>query len=231
MATASTNLLRDDIDLDGVVRIPPEAHTFAGFRKWVWSEDLPENMRVTFIEGDVYLDMSKQALQSHVAAKTGVYGTLIPLTSDEDLGEFYTDGALISNETAQVSNNPDGVAALWETIESGRVRFLENRGTELEIEGTPDWVMEIVSDGSVAKDTKRLRKRYHAAGIPEYWLIDARGDELDFQILIWRKSGYASAANKDGWQMSRVFGRAFRLTRQRNRRCAWTYSLRVKTDE
>jgi hypothetical protein len=28
-----------------------------------------------------------------------------------------------------------------------------------------------------------LRQQYYFAGIPEYWLINARGDDVDFQIL------------------------------------------------
>jgi Uma2 family endonuclease len=37
----------------------------------------------------------------------------------------------------------------------------------MELEGTPDWVLEVVSQSSVAKDTKWLRESYHKAGIPE----------------------------------------------------------------
>src|SRR5256885_8764701 len=44
----------------------------------------------------------------------------------------------------------------------------------LELEGTPDMVLEVVSESSVQKDTKRLRQLYWQAGIREYWLVDAR---------------------------------------------------------
>ena len=73
--------------------------------------------------------------------------------------------------------------------------------------------MEIVSNSSVVKDTRDLRAAYHAAGIREYWIIDARGAEIRFQILHWRKSAYFTAPRADGWQRSRVFSRWFELTR------------------
>ena len=83
----------------------------------------------------------------------------------------------------------------------------------IELEGTPDWIMEIVSPSSVTKDKKKLRRRYHKAGIAEYWLIDARGEEVDFQILIRGETDYEPAERVGNWQVSPVFGKKFRLRR------------------
>ena len=74
-------------------------------------------------------------------------------------------------------------------------------------------VLEIVSDGSVHKDTITLRKLYARAEIPEYWLVDVREERLEFSILRWSKKGYASVQTRDGWAKSEVFGKQFRLTR------------------
>jgi Uma2 family endonuclease len=102
------------------------------------------------------------------------------------------------------------VGILWESLESGIVRYVVNKKNQgMEIEGSPDWLLEIGSDGSVKKDKRDLRKAYHEAGVREYWIIDARGAEIDFQILHWRKTAYVAAPNKDGWQRSRVIGAAF----------------------
>jgi Uma2 family endonuclease len=81
----------------------------------------------------------------------------------------------------------------------------------LELEGTPDWVLEVVSQSSVAQDTEWLRVSYHRAGIPEYWLIDARFDELSFQVLRRRRDRFAVVAARGGWCRSQVFGHSFRL--------------------
>ena len=134
--------------LDGeCLRIPASARTLSGFREWAKSDELPEKLRVAFIDGEIYLDMS------------------------------------------------------WEEIET---------------------------HNSVKKDTDKLRKKYHQVGVKEYWLIDARGEELSFQILHWRKTGYAAAPSHEGWQRSRVFGRSFRLERTRDKRGLWRYRLQVR---
>ena len=40
------------------------------------------------------------------------------------------------------------------------------------IDGPPDWVVEIVSPDSVARDYREKHAAYEAAGIGEYWIID-----------------------------------------------------------
>lgn len=235
MATATPSAERRtrrvwEFGADKSLGIPPEAHTFQGFLDWVMADDFPEKLRVTFDDGWVGIDMCEEAIETHAKVKIGIFRTLIPVTEEEDFGELFLDGVLICNEEAAVSNNPDGLAARWESFESGRVRYVVRDGQNRALEGTPDWVMEIISNSSVAKDTKRLRAAYHRAKIPEYWLIDAREKEIDFQILSWRKSGYAAVPSKDGWTVSKVFGRSFRLTRKKDRLGGWKYTLEVRTD-
>ena len=88
--------------------------------------------------------------------------------------------------------------------------------------------MEIVSPGSVTKDTKKLRGCYHRAGIDEYWLIDARGEEVDFQILVHGKDEYEPANRTGKWQVSPVFGKKFRLRRVTDEMGDVDYRLDVK---
>ena len=211
------------------LHIPAEAHTLSGFRAWVLSDALPEKLPVAFIKGEVYLDMSKQDLWNHVAPKGEIFRVLLQLNHDLELGEFFMDGPLVTNESAEVSNNPDGVGMLHATLDAGRVRYLPGRkGQEVEIEGSPDWVLEVVSDSSVHKDNVQLRQAYHKAGIREYWLVDTRPAEIQFQILHWRPSGYVAASPKAGWHRSKVWNRSFRLSRTRNRRGGWQYLLEVR---
>jgi Uma2 family endonuclease len=204
--------------------------TFTGFREWATSPDFPEHVRAAFLDGEVYLDMSNEDPETHVSVKTEITAVLQPLVRSEKLGKFYSDGVLV-NEAAKVSNNPDACFFSRKALESGRVRVVPREGEQgryKEIEGTPDWVLEVLSDSSVKKDTEDLRKAYHKAGIPEYWLIDARGAEIVFTILHRRKSGYAAAPVKDGWQRSKVFGRDFRLVREKDEFGLWEYKLEVR---
>jgi Uma2 family endonuclease len=221
-------------DDDRVVDIPAMAHTLAGFRKWVFSDEVPEKLRVSFLRGRVTVDMSKEELYTHSLVKTAIAGTLFNVVKRTDFGDLFINGVLVTNVNADVSNNPDMVAVSWSSLASGKVRYVEtDKERAMEIEGSPDWALEIVSPSSVTKDKRDLRQAYHEAGIREYWIVDARGAEIDFRILHWRKAGYAVVPNADGWLRSRVFGRQFRLTRKRDRRGGWRYRLasRSKSDE
>lgn len=228
---SAPNIIFDhDLGDNFSLRIPADAHTLAGFRRWVLSNEFPEKQPVTFLHGDIYLHMPKENIFSHAAVKTAVAGHILGLNQNLDLGDFFINGVLVSNEAADVSNNPDIVGVLWASLDGGMVRYVPNKkNQEMEIEGSPDWIVEIVSDGSVTKDKVDLRNAYHQAGVREYWIIDARGEGIEFQVLAWRKNGYvAASADKDGWRRSRVFDRAFKLTRVKGRRGEWRYTLASK---
>jgi Uma2 family endonuclease len=215
------------------IRIPTSALTLEGFRDWATSIDFPEHVRAAFIGEEIYLDMSNEEPDAHVGVKTEVSRILSTLTRELKLGKFYADGVLVTNVAAKVSNNPDASLCGREALRAGRVRLVPRKNQPeryREIEGTPDWVLEVLSDSSEEKDTEKLREAYHRAGIPEYWLIDARGEELIFQVLNWRKTGYAATPVRDGWQRSRVFARSFRLDRQRDEFGLWEYTLHVRAD-
>jgi Uma2 family endonuclease len=213
------------------LEVPASAFTLPGFRVWATADDFPERVRVTFVSGEITLDMSNEELETHVAVKGEVARALMNLNRQQKLGKFYGDGVLLSNEQGDVSNNPDAVFVTYDTLQAGRVNLVPRAGVTgqyIEMTGTPDWVLEVLSDSSVQKDTRRLREAYHRAGIPEYWLVDARGAEIAFHILLHRKNGYVAAPSKDGWQRSRVFGRSFRLERQHDELGLWEYTLHIQ---
>jgi Uma2 family endonuclease len=215
------------------LRIPPTAFTLEGFRTWVTADDFPEKLRVTLVDHEVYLDMSKEELEYHAAVKAEICRVLMNLIRTLLLGRFYLDGVLVSNEAAGVATNPDATFISWASLEKGLAHLVPRTGARrqyIEIEGKPDWVLEIVSDSSVVKDTQPLRAAYHRAGIPEYWLVDARGAEILFQILQWRKTGYVAVPKRGGWQRSPVFGRHFRLVRETARLGLWEYTLQMRPE-
>jgi Uma2 family endonuclease len=233
MATASkhsgpTIVVDGPLDDQILLRIPYDIQTLAGFRKWALSDDGPEKLPVMYLGGEVYIDMGKEEIRTHADVKTEVAVTLGLLNREVDFGKLYINGVLVTNVEADVSNNPDMLAVFWESLEKNLVRYVTKRNFDVEIVGSPDWALEIVSRSSVTKDKRQLRKAYHRAGIREYWIIDARRDEISFVVLYWRKSGYAGAPHHDGWVHSRVFQRDFRLTRKSDRRGAWQYKLEVK---
>src|SRR5260370_41835506 len=127
------------------IRIPRNAYTFDGFREWVQSDELPEKLHVAFIDQEIFLDMSKEELETHAMVKAEISRVLMNLIRALMLGRFYLDGVLLTKRLAKVSNNPDALFVSWSTLEKGRVRLVPREGEQrqyLEIEGTPDWVLE-----------------------------------------------------------------------------------------
>ena len=132
---------------------------------------------------------------------------------------------LVTNEDAELSGNPDGTFVSHEAIETGRVTLKE--GVEegfVELVGTPDMVLEVVSASSVAKDKAALRE----VGIPEYWIVDARGDRREFHILKRGPKAYTEVRKLGGWLKSAVFGKSFQLIRGADRTGNPTFQLAVQ---
>src|SRR5262245_34207784 len=132
--------------------MPASAFTHPGFRAWVTSDHFPAGIQATYVEGEVLLELSPEAIDTPNEVKTVLTAALASLIASEDLGEAYADGVLVTNTEAALSTEPDFTFVSWASFEEGRVRFVPKRsGTEdaVEIEGTPDLVVEIVSDSSV----------------------------------------------------------------------------------
>ena len=89
-------------------------------------------------------------------------------------------------------------------------------------------VLEVVSDSSVDKDTVLLRDLYWQAGIAEYWLVDARGERLSFDILRHTSKGYTAVRRQSGWLKSSVFNKSFRLTRRFDKQDNPEYTLALR---
>lgn len=212
------------------LRVPADAHELAAFRRWAFSPDFPETGRIDFLSGDVEVDMSPEDLHTHGRVKVAVCGVLDDLVEADDLGEVFVDRSRVTSPVGNLSVEPDVVVVLWESLESGHVRYVPDAqgrpGRSREIEGAPDLVVEIISDSSVGKDRRRLPRRYAAAGVRELWLIDARGDELAFEIHSLAGDTFQRVTvDTEGWTVSRVLGEAFRLVRDRTRLGTWRYRL------
>jgi Uma2 family endonuclease len=210
------------------VCMPAAALDHSGFREWLKSDDFPEGVRASYIQGEVFLEMSPESIESHNKAKTEITVELGRIVRDDDLGELYSDLTLLTHPEAALSTEPDALFCSWATLESGRVRLVPRaqRADEyIELEGSPDLVVEIVSDSSQRKDLVLLRTVYARAHIAEYWLVDARGAQLRFEILVLGPEGYSAAADATHAQPSAVLGRTFALLRERNRVGRWRYRL------
>ena len=210
------------------VEIPSWVIDLDSFRRWMDSDEFPDHGRINYIKGEVWVDMSKEQVFTHVLVKTRITAVLSELVEANEWGLFPGDGILLSNVDADISVKPDALFASTDALVD-RVRILEGQKEGyVELEGSPDMVLEVVSDSSVRKDTERLRRDYWEAGIREYWLVDARKDPLFFDIMRSTSKGYRPTAKKDGWIKSVVFGKSFRLTHRMDAHGRPKYTLEVR---
>ena len=120
---------------------------------------------------------------------------------------------------------------LWASLEAGRVKEVAaasgKPGRYVELEGTPDLVVEIVSDSSARKDRERLPRLYAAAGVPELWLVDARGEALGFEVHALEGDRYRVVEpDAEGWRSSPLSSLQLRLLRRRaGGSHRWAYRL------
>lgn len=198
--------------IEDKVRIPDEVEDLDSFCRWACSGEYPERGRLSFLNGEVWVDMSPENFFVHNQVKGEFAAVLATFVKRVRLGRYSHDRMLIRNDAANLSTEPDGAFIFTKTLDSGRVRIERpvKRGVDILV-GVPDMVLEVVSDSSERKDTEILRELYWRAGIPEYWLVDPRGEELRFDILCHRRSGYVPAPRQGSWQKSKVFDRSFRL--------------------
>ncbi len=206
--------------------------SLSDFRGWALSDEYPQRGRVDFVEGRIEIDMSAEELFTHGSPKVEITIVLGLRVKRLALGHLFVDRTRVSNDDAKLSAEPDIVYVSGDAIDSGRVRLISKAsggsGEYVEVEGAPDMVAEIVSDGSVTKDTKRLPLAYYKAGIREYWVIDARREPLLFQIHRPGATSFEAVEATDGYLYSGVFGCWFRLGRQRDARGNWVYDLRSR---
>ncbi len=199
------------------IPIPEDVVDHESYRRWACSDDFPQRGRFAYLDGVIWVDLSMEKIYSHTQIKTRFATVLDTLTLSSRAGMFLGDGTLLSHPGAGLSTEPDGTYVTYEALRSGRVRRVEAAsGTDyIELEGSPEMTLEVVSDTSVQKDTVDLVELYWKAGVLEYWLVDARGEQVTFRILKRGRKGYVSTRpQKGGWINSEVFGRSFRLRRE-----------------
>jgi len=214
----------------------PYCRSLAEFRAWALSDDFPVRGRIDYISGRIEVDMSPENVFFHGSVKTEVVGALAAIIRSAGGGYLFSDCMRVSSPDADLSAEPDIVYLSDDALDSGRVRLVPSTSGEpdsyVELEGAPDLVVEIVSDSSLAKDTRRLPTAYWRAGIAEYWLIDVRGERLFFRIHARGADGYEPApTDADGFQPSAVFAVSFRLDRRRNAHGRWVFDLQSRPCE
>jgi Uma2 family endonuclease len=169
-----------------------------------------------------------EELNSHNRIKTALSVALTPLV-EPDLGYYVSDGMRLTIPDLDLSTEPDGMVVSHASLRRGRLITASGTGAEAtELIGIPDLVIEIVSPSSEEKDTDWLMESYFRAGIPEFWLIDARAKDLRFDLYRPASKGYSAIRKSAGFSKSTVLGKSVRLTRSRSSTGIATYVLNVR---
>jgi Uma2 family endonuclease len=197
------------------IQIPAWVNDHANFRRWALSDAFPESGRICYLDQGFWVDVSKEQFFSHNQVKNEFNLVVGGLVKKNRLGRYIPDGMLLSNTVAEFTTQPDGAFVSHASLKQGRVKLVPGTSDGfVELEGVPDMVLEVVSNSSVLKDTVTLVDQYGRAGIPEYWLVDARGERLEFDIFRMTPDGFLATRKQAGWLKSQVFGKSFLLTRR-----------------
>ncbi len=223
-------LPRLPIRLNGRSTIPPWVGDLNSFREWARSDDFPKEGRFAFLNGTLCADLTTEQLFTHNRVKTRITSVLDQLIADADLGYFFSDRALLSHTASGLSTEPDAFFVSYDSVEAGAARWIEGVSEgHVEVEGSADLTIEVVSTGSVEKDTIVLPQLYFASGVQEYWLIDARGARPTFEMFRRGRRAFIGVRKQAaGWLRSSVLGRSFRLSRSTDRLKRPSYSLAVR---
>jgi Uma2 family endonuclease len=205
---------------------PDSVHDHASFRRWVTADDFPEEARVSYLDGNLWVDLPMERA-AHNLCKKAITHTLTGLIESEDRGLDFSDGMLLSNLDVGLSTQPEFMFIATETLESGRVSLL--RGDDsLEVIGSPDMTLEVVSPTSVEKDTVHLRRLYWEAGVKEYWLVDSRETSFSFDIFRRGPAKFVASRKHQGWLKSQVFGREFKLSKEAGKHGVSKFTLEMR---
>ena len=142
---------------------------------------LPEDKRYEILDGDLYMAAAPNTKHQRVSKK--LEAALIQQTENRGLGEiFHAPYDVILSEENIVQ--PDILF-----VRKERARIIG----EVNLQGAPDLVIEILSAGNRSKDLELKRKTYARFGIQEYWIVDPEAATLE--VLVWSEIGYVTAGS------------------------------------
>jgi Uma2 family endonuclease len=140
---------------------------------------LPEDKRHEILEGELYVVAAPNTRHQRVSLNLKL--ALFQYVRHRNLGV--------------ILDAPYDVILSEENVVQPDIIFIskERAGIigELNLQGAPDIVIEILSPGTRSKDLEVKRKIYAAFGVPEYWIVDP--EAATAEVLVWSELGYVTA--------------------------------------
>lgn len=212
------------------VSIPAWVTDYESFCRWLRSGEFPEEGKICFILGRVWVDLSMEEFFSHNQVRGEINRVLANLVKQSKFGRFVPEGMRYNHPDTRLSTEPDGMVVSNEAMRTGRVRLTAGKeGESTILVGSPEILIEVVSASSEVKDTEWTMSAYFDAGITEYWVIDARDeDDITFDIYKRGKKEFAAARKSGGWVKSAVLGKSFRLIQAEDEEGKPEFTLEVR---
>jgi Uma2 family endonuclease len=213
----------DTIVIADQIEIPGWVVDFDTFRRWCRSPDYPETGQFAYLAGTLWVDPGMERVAHNQIkgecsrvlkslAKGEIARVLSGLAKTTARGIYFGDRMLLTNAAVELSTEPDGMFVSAASLARELVKIVE--GDEaIEVIGSPDMTLEVISQSSVEKDTVLLRRLYWEAKVREYWLVDSRRRDAELVILRRGRTNYRPVRKQEGWVKSAVFESEFRLTR------------------
>jgi Uma2 family endonuclease len=150
---------------------------------------LPEDKRYEILDGDLFM-----------VPAPGIKHQSVSLNLSMALFQHIKD-----NRLGRLLEAPCDVILSNEDIVQPDILFIRSDHSgivgELNIQGAPDLVIEILSPGTREKDLEIKRKIYARFGVQEYWIVDPAAETVE--VLIRSAIGFATAG---------IFGKSDRLS-------------------
>lgn len=100
-------------------------------------------------------------------------------------------GKVVTAPIGVVLDEANGVEPDVVFVSTARLSIISERG----VEGAPDLVVEVLSPSTAARDRGIKMRRYAAAGVPHYWIVDPVNQTLEAYRL-----------GTNGYELAGVFG-------------------------
>lgn len=208
------------------VRVPDWVQDLDSFRRWCHADDFPQECKISYFVDQLWIDPHMER-DLHNQIKTAIVAVLFTLVQVTRLGRFYGDRMRLVHPEANLSTESDALFASHLSFQRQRVQLREKEDS-LELIGSPDMALEVVSRSSVQKDTVRLLDLYHKARLREYWLVNPLTADVEFKIYRYTAKKFVETRPSDGWLRSEVFHKSFRLTEAKNESDLRDFTLEVR---
>jgi Uma2 family endonuclease len=159
-----------------------------------WTEEdyfaLPDAMQIVELsDGEIVMPPPPAPLHQQIVMRLGF--ALDTFVRKSGLGEIYLAPVAVRLWKGKV-REPDIVFIH---------RSHNDRVQETQIEGPPDWVAEVISPGTRKTDEVTKVSDYARAGIPEYWLVDAKKKTI--RVLHLESGSYTLAQTYHSGEIAR----------------------------